>query len=87
MCLLTLLLITQLSAMETPPDERVTAVWAAGIGIPEDIAKKLADWEVAVLTRNEGRFVSKLCGAGMDKEDATEAWDKLQEKHKGTTPS
>ena len=61
----------------------MTAQWAAELGIPEDAAKKLANWKVAVLTRTEERFVSELCGAGMGKEDATEAWDKLQERHNG----
>ena len=62
----------------------MTAQWAAELGIPEDAAKKLANWKVAVLTRTEERFVSELCGAGMGKEDATEAWDKLQERQNGT---
>ena len=70
-------------AVSESPDEKVTVQWAAELGIPEDIARKLAGWKVATLTLNEGRFVDKLKGAGMSEADATEAWDKLQERHNG----
>ena len=62
----------------------MTVQWAAELGIPEDVARKLADWDVAVIARAEERFVGELRDAGMRKADATKAWDKLQERLNGT---
>ncbi len=62
----------------------MTVQWAAELGIPEDIATKLADWDVAVIAHTEERFVGELRDAGMRKADATKAWDKLQERQSGT---
>ena len=62
----------------------MTVQWAAELGIPEDVARKLADWDVAVIARAEERFVGELRDAGMRKADATKAWDKLQERQNGT---
>ena len=62
----------------------MTVQWAAELGIPEDVARKLADWDVAVIARAEERFVGELRDAGMRKADATKAWDKLQERRNGT---